>query len=368
MDRLFDTYAQMAPKVEEHIKQLIPKAPGDSDFIYRQAVKAKALDAVRGILPAAAQSNVGIYASGQAYEQMLIRMRASPLPEANAYADLMLTELRKVIPSFVRRVDLPDRGEVHSEYLSDINLHMHEVAADLLKNESADQGARVDLVDFDPEAEVKLVAAMLYPYSRLSESALTDQVHAMSVEDRIRVIHAYTGNRQNRRHRPGRALERPAYRFDILADYGAFRDLQRHRLLTVEWQQLNPSHGYTRPELIDEIGLTDEFDEAMHRSAALFGALEPFGSSASYAVSLAYRVRFMLDLNARSAMHMLELRSTPQGHPAYRTVAQQMHTAIAETAGHKAIAEMMSFVNHSSEADLERLEAERRSEQNRASL
>ncbi len=368
MDRLFDTYAQMAPKVEDHIKEMIPKAPGDSDFIYRQAVKAKALDAVRGILPAAAQSNVGIYASGQAYEQMLMRMRANPLPEANAYADLMLTELRKVIPSFVRRVDIPERGEAHSEYLSDINMHMSELASELLESAPVDQGARVDLVDFDPEAEVKLVVAMLYPHSRLSEAALAEQVHAMSVEDRMRVMSAYAGDRQNRRHRPGRALERPAYRFDILADYGAFRDLQRHRLLTVEWQQLNPSHGFTRPELIDEIGLTDDFDAAMHRSAALFGALEPFGASASYAVSLAYRVRFMMNLNARSAMHMLELRSTPQGHPAYRAVAQQMHTAIAERAGHKAIAAMMSFVNHSSEADLERLEAERRAEAKRASL
>jgi hypothetical protein len=187
----------------------------------------------------------------------------------------------------------------------------------------------------------------------------------MSIEDRARVMQAYVGDRGNRRHRPGRALERPAYRFDILADYGAFRDLQRHRMLTIEWQQLSPHHGYTRPELIDEIGLTASFDAAMDRSAALFGELDRFGPAASYAVSLAYRVRFMFDLNARSAMHMLELRSTPQGHPAYRSVAQEMHTAIGETAGHHAIAAMMNFVNHNSEADLERLEAERRAEQKR---
>ncbi len=170
MDRLFDTYAELAPRVEDHIRTVTPKAPGDSDFVYRQAVKAKALDAVRGILPAAAQSNVGIYASGQAYEQMLMRMRANPLPEANVYADLMLTELRKVIPSFVKRVDLPDRGAAHSEYLSDINTHMS--FADRRASgtpEPPEERARVELVDFDPEAEVKLVAAMLYPYSRLSE-------------------------------------------------------------------------------------------------------------------------------------------------------------------------------------------------------
>ncbi len=368
LDRLFDVYAELAPRVEDHIRQVTPKAPGDSDFVYRQAVKAKALDAVRGVLPAAAQSNVGIYASGQAYEQLLIRMRANPLPEANSYADLMLTELRKVIPSFVKRVDLPDRGQAHSDYLSDVGTHMSSLAAELLQPEPPDQSAHVELVDFDPDAEVKVIVAMLYPHCRLSERALTRQVEQMSVEDRIQVMRAYAGNRTNRRHRPGRALERPSYRFDILADYGAFRDLQRHRMLTIEWQQLNPNHGYTRPELIDEVGLADRFDAAMHRSAALYSALEPFGPAASYAVSLAFRVRFMMQLNARSAMHTLELRSTPQGHPAYRRVAQEMHTAIADVAGHRAIAEMMSFVNHSSEAELERLEAERRAAARRANL
>ena len=129
-----------------------------------------------------------------------------------------------------------------------------------------------------------------------------------------------------------------------------------------------PHHGYTRSDLIEEAGLREPFDEAMERSAELYEALRgDFPVQAPYAVSLAYRVRFNCNLNARSAMHTLELRSTPQGHPAYRTVAQQMHkSASAEKAGHKAIAAMMSFVNHSTEADLERLEAERRAEAKRA--
>ncbi len=370
LDRLFDTYSELATIVTDHVRQATPKAASDSDFVYRQAVKAKALDAVRGILPAAAQSNVGIYASGQAYEQLLLRMRSHPLPEAQLYADMMLTELRKVIPSFVRRVDLPERGVEWSEYLADARLSMEDIAEDLVDESGpADTDARVDLVDFDPDAEIKVVASMLYPYSSLSEHRLEEQVRAMSVEDRLRVIRAYNGDRRNRRHRPGRALERPFYRFDILADYGAFRDLQRHRLLTVDWQQLTPHHGFTRPELVDEAGVGDRFDAAMERSAALYESLEPaFGPQASLAVSLAYRVRFNFNLNARSAMHMLELRSTPQGHPAYRTVAQDMHRAIAEKAGHHAIAEMMTFVNHDSETDLERLEAERRAEARRTSL
>lgn len=368
LDRLFDTYAELATIVTDHVRATTPKAVGDSDFVYRQAVKAKALDGVRGILPAAAQSNVGIYASGQAYEQLLIRMRAHPLPEARHYADLMLTELRKVIPSFVRRVDMPERGGEWSEYLADVRLSMEDLAEDLLDDSGApDVDAAVRLIDFDPDAEVTLVASMLYPYSSLPEHRIEDQVRAMTVEDRMRVIRAYTGDRRNRRHRPGRALERPFYRFDVLADYGAFRDLQRHRLLTVDWQQLTPRHGFTRPALIDDADVADRFDAAMERSAGLFDVLEPaFGPQASLAVSLAYRVRFNFHVNARSAMHMLELRSSPQGHPAYRTVAQDMHRAIDEQAGHHAIAAMMRFVNHDTETDLERLESERRSEARRA--
>jgi len=368
LDRLFDCYAQLTPQVAEHVRRATPKDPSDSDFIYRQAVKAKALDAVRGILPAAAQSNVGIYGTGQAYEQLLLRMRADPLPEARSYADMILTELRKVIPSFVRRVDLPDRGQVSSDYLTDNREAMEALATELLGDaDPLDDDARVELVDFDPDAEVKMVASMLYPYSHLPESALEDRARAMSVEERLRVVRAYTGDRQNRRNRPGRALERPFYRFDILADYGAFRDLQRHRMLTVEWQRLSPYHGYTRPSLIDEAGLTDEFDEAMERSGELYDTIRSAGfePQASYAVSLAYRVRFNLNLNARSAMHTIELRSTPQGHPAYRQVVQAMHKLIESEAGHPAIAAMMSFVNHSSEAELERLDAERRAEAKR---
>ncbi len=368
LDRLFDTYASLAPIVQDYVKAASPKSPGDSDFVYRTAIKAKALDAIRGILPAAAQSNVGIYGTGQSYEQLLLRMRSDPLPEARAYADMILEELRKVIPSFVKRVDLPDRGQISSQYLSDNRAAMEAVAADLLGTSDApDDDARVELIDFDPDAEVKMVASMLYPYTHVGEAVLEDRVRAMSVEDRIRVMKAYTGDRQNRRHRPGRALERPFYRFDVLADYGAFRDLQRHRMLTVEWQRLSPHHGYTRPPLIDEAGVQAEFDDAMERSAELYEALYSAGlePQASYAVSLAYRIRFNLNLNARSAMHTIELRSSPQGHPAYRTVVQDMHKLIEGHAGHQAIAAMMTFTNHSTEADLERLEAERRAEAKR---
>ena len=139
-------------------------------------------------------------------------------------------------------------------------------------------------------------------------------------------------------------------------------------MLTVEWQPLSPRHGYTRPDAVDDAGCTAQFDETMERSASLHDALaERFPAQAPYAVGLAYRLRFVMQMNAREAMHLIELRSAPQGHPAYRAVAQQMHRLIATQAGHHAVAEAMRFVDHSPEPQLGRLDAERRAEQRRLS-
>jgi thymidylate synthase ThyX len=365
LDRMFDAYADLLDLVTDHVRVTVPKHPGDSDFVHRQATRAKALDAVRGVLPAASLSNVGIYASGQALEQLLIRMRAHPLPEARSYADLMLEELRKVIPSFLRRVDLPDRGGAWSDYLSATRGATADLVAELLAGDTPAEVPPVQLVDYDPAGEDKLLAAIMYAQADLPESQLQARVARLGTDERVALIRAYVGERGNRRHKPGRAFERTGYRFDVLADYGAFRDLQRHRLLTIEWQRLTPAHGYVRPDLVDEAGGRRVFDAAMERSAALHDALaRQFPEPAAYAVAMAYRVRFVMQLNAREAVHLLELRSSPQGHPAYRRVALEMHRLIAEEAGHRAIAAAMSHITTDA-PELERLEAERRAEERR---
>ncbi len=367
MDRLFDAYSTAVSTVTEHVRAVVPRDPADSDFVYRQATRAKALDATRGILPAASLSNVGIYGSGQAFEALLLRMRAHPLPEARTYADLMLHELRKVIPTFLRRVDLPERGLAWSAYLERTRRDTSALVEELLGGTPVDPVPEVSLVDFDPEGEDKLLAAICYPHSHLSDAQLLERVRRLSVEERIDLLRSYVGDRDNRRHRPGRAFERTDYRFDVLSDYGAFRDLQRHRLLTIEWQRLTPNHGYSRPELIDDAGLTSVFDDAMARSADLHDVLAPeFPDQASYAVSMAYRLRYVMQFNAREAMHLIELRSSPQGHPAYRRVVLEMHRLIAEQAGHHAVAAAMTHVAHAA-PELERLESERRAEQRRTS-
>ena len=238
----------------------------------------------------------------------------------------MLTELRKVIPSFLKRVDLTDRGVAASTYLAGTRMHMEELAAALPRRRRR-RRVPAFACRLRPRHGIKLVASMLYPYTQLSDAEIETRVRAMSVDERLAVMRTYVGDRSNRRHRPGRAFERPGYRFDILADYGAFRDLQRRlrddrmagacRPVTA-----TPGRG-RRP-----CGLTATFDEAMERSALLSALADRFPVQAPCGVA---RVPDPIRHGDErpEAMHLIELRTTPQGHPAYRVVAQQMHRLIA---------------------------------------
>jgi thymidylate synthase ThyX len=362
MDRMFDTYRELMPVLQAFVAQRTPAPSGVSAMAHRQAVRATCLDALRGLLPAGSLSNVGIYGSGQSYELLLLRMRASRLPEAQLYAEMMIVELRKVIPSFLTRLERPERGGAWAEYLRAKEDETGRVVRGLWPVKAPQPGASVTLTDFDPDGENKVLAAICFPHSNLSGAELYSRVQKLGEDDRRALLRASVGERGNRRHRPGRALEATGYRFDVVADYGAFRDLQRHRLLTVEWQPLGTDLGYEVPELVEEAGLAGPYADSLERSRALHDSLvRYFPEQSGYAVALAYHIRFSMQMNAREAMHVLELRSTPQGHPAYRQVAQEMHRLIAEEAGHRMLAEAMSFVEHG-EVELGRLEAERRAE------
>jgi thymidylate synthase ThyX len=331
-------------------------------------IRAKALDTLRGLLPAATTSNVGLFGTGQAFEALILRMYAHPLEEVRGCAQQMLTELRHVIPAFLARIDQPDRGGRWIDYLAGTRRAFEALAAPIVADAIPQPRDEVTLSDFDPDGEIKVVAAALYTVSALPDDQLLAVARRLSPDDRAAILRAYVGIRGNRRHKPGRAFERTGYRFDVLADYGAFRDLQRHRLLTLDWQPLSARHGYTEPAAIEEAGALAEWRVVMDQSAALYEQLMAAGQrdAAPYGVVMAYRVRFYMDMNAREAMHVIELRTSPQGHPSYRRVCQLMHRLIAEQAGHRAIAGAMQFVDHSS-VELERLQSERNLEKKRLS-
>src|SRR5262245_33547832 len=373
LDQSFDVYRAWIPKLRTFFEKKFPRDPAESESVYRMTIRAKALDTLRGLLPAATTSNVGIYGTGQGYEQLLLRMRAHPLREVRACSDLMLVELRKVIPAFLKRVDVAERGGAWSAYLEETRRDTREIARRLIEPPPAaasptaavaDQAQEVALTEVDPDGELKVVAAALYAVSSRSDAELLEAARRMTREERAAVLAAYVGKRLNRRHRPGRAFERTSYRFDVLGDYGAFRDLQRHRLLTLEWQRLTPHHGHMVPDAIAEAGAADDWRGVMDESAKLHDAIDAAGlpEVASYAVAMAYRVRFYMEMNAREAMHVIELRTAPQGHPAYRRICQTMHRLIG--ARHPAIADAMTFADHSV-VELERLEAERAAERRR---
>ncbi len=365
LDRAFETYARWIDPMREYWMRRFPQPDGDSDASYRMTIRAKALDSLRGLLPAATRSNVGIFGTGQGYEALLLRMRAHPLREVRDYAELMLAELRKVIPAFLKRLERAERGGAWARYLADAREATASVSARLLEGIEPEPRSEVTLTDFDPDGEVKVVAAALYAASALPDDQLLAVARKLGAEERRQVLEAYVGRRENRRHKPGRAFERTAYRFDVLGDYGAFRDLQRHRLLTLEWQPLSTRHGCVTPDELAEAGALPEWTRVMEDGASLHDALaDEMPAVAPYAVPMAYRVRFYVELNAREAMHMIELRTTPQGHPAYRRICQAMHRLIAEQAGHRALADAMRHVDHSG-GEGGRIEAERAAERRR---
>jgi thymidylate synthase ThyX len=363
---LFDTYARIVGSMKEMYEARFPRSPDDSAVVYNATIRAKACDAARGLLPAATLSNVGIFGTGQAYEMALVRMQAHPLEEVRDYGGMMLEELRKVIPSFLTRVDRPERGVRWSRYLEKAAGDLAGIVEAIEGDAPDAAGPSVTLTDWDPAGETKLAAAALYAAGELSDTECHRVAAAMSADERAGVVAALVGDRENRRHKPGRPMERTSYRFDVVCDFGAFRDLQRHRMLTIEWQRLTTRLGHDTPADIVAAGHAAEWGSTMERAGDLYERIRArLGADvAQYVVPFAANVRFVMEMNAREAFHLIELRSQPAGHSAYRRIAHEMHRLIAEVAGHRLIADAMTFVDRT-EVELERLEAERRAESRR---
>jgi len=361
MDSLFDTYAALQAPTAEWIAGRFPRADGESAPAHERAVRAKALDLLRGLLPAASLSHVGVFASAQTLERLILHLLAHPLPEARGRGELMLAAMRAAAPSFVTRVGRPERGGEWVSFLQRRTATERSVAQRLgLDREDGPEPAGVRLLRVEGSEEL-LLAALLFEQAGVSERALAERIGSLSGSERSELIAELAGRRENRRHLPGRGFEALRYRFEIVSDYGAFRDLQRHRMLTAQWQTLGPSLGAEVPEELGEAGLSGEFEAAIECSHGAWQALREDGLElhAPYALCLAFRVRYILDLNAREAIHLIELRSGREGHAGYRRIARQMHALIAEV--HPAVAAAMTHVQEEEPA-LERILAEQRSE------
>lgn len=360
MDGLFSTYSALLAPVQAWVQTQFPREPTTSQRAYASATQAKSFDLLRGLLPMATRTNVGLFGNGRAFEYLLTKLAAAPFAEARQLGLAMQAELDQVIPAFVKR-SRGERGQAYAAYIVASRERVAALAARLDAPQSPQDDVAVRLVDYDPQAEIKAVAAMLYPHLDLPLTAVLDLAAAMPEDERIAIIDAAVGERESRFHRPGRALEEPYYSFDILADIGAYRDLQRHRVLTQERQRFTTEHGFGVPPELEEIGVAQTYSAAMQQAAEVFSMMQAeFPNEAQYAVPFGFRVRWRVKLNLREAYHLIELRSARQGHPAYRQIAQAMFREIS--AVHPALARGMRFVDQNSYG-LERLAAEQRLDQ-----
>jgi thymidylate synthase ThyX len=356
-DFLFDTYAKLIDPMTKFVIERFPQEEGVSERAYAAAVRAKVCDIIRVLLPVGTLTNVGLFGNGRAFEYLLTKMLAHPLKEMPVLAMSMHQELSKVIPSFVKRA-VSQYGIDTKQYLTETRMEMEKLAQEILAKENIPEKPHLTLVKWDSEAEIKVVAAMLYPYSHLPMGKLIELVKQMTEEQRKNVIREYLSRRTNRRHKAGRALENTHYTFDICANYGIYRDLHRHRILTQERQDVTVRNGYDTPKELVEAGFQKEYDEAMTACKDAFEQMFPaFPKQAQYLVAMGFRLGWYFTLSLREVYFLTELRTGPQGHADYRKIAQQMFTDVKGI--HPNLVEFIKFVDMK-DYPLGRIEAEKK--------
>lgn len=383
MNSLFASYSRQIEPMLAHVARSLPieqldvrdpstgkilsygEAKGDerlrrwADTAYRATVRAHACDVLRGYLPAATLTNVGMFGAGQAFEYLISKLYSHPLSEARELGSAINGELNQLIPSFIKRAQ-------RNEYLSDTAAAAKALAARLVGTAAVASQEPVALIDYDGGAEEKVLAAILYPHARQPLLRLRQAAAAISIEERRKMFLEFFGKRRHRRDKLGRAFENVYYTFDILGNLGLYRDLHRHRILTQERQDFTTVHGYDTPPEIEEAGFKAEFDDRMKRAADLYERVyADLPTEAQYVVPFAYRIRWYMKLNLREALHMVELRTMPQGHPDYRFICQEIWRKIQEV--HPALAEAGRFIDWE-KYRLGRLQSEMRTQFKKSAL
>ena len=357
---------------EDGKEKLFSKLKNESDIksagmIYRGSTKAKALDILRGLLPASTLTNVGITGNGRAFEYLLTVLGSSDLQEEQDLASKIKKELDTTIKSFVRRAD-DKYGKAFQKYLKDVRTKAREIAKKEIKPNPI-TGSFTKLVEFESEnvAINKTITSIMYEQSpSTSYENILQQVKKISKENKIKIINEFVKMRKNRRHRPSRAFENIFYTFDLCNNFGMFRDMHRHRALTLERQLLTTDHGYSMPNEIKVLGIEKDFRDCMGKAKETFEKIrKKHPDQGQYVVNFGYNYPYFMKFNIREACHLLELRTVPQGHADYRKVAQQMFEQISKV--HPNLSKIMRYVDMK-EYDLERFESEKRTEAKRKNL
>jgi len=361
MNLLFDTYSRQMEPMLEFVSRSLPidemqlrhpttgktlsydEAKGNeklqrwAETAYRATVRAHACDVLRSYLPAATLTNVGLFGVGQAFEYLLSRLYSHELSEAKELAGAMHSELNQLIPSFVKRAQF-------NEYLVSTAAAAKALAKNAVTTSPLKSAEPVTLIDYDAQAEEKIIAAILYSHARQPLAQLRELASKLGADERRKILNEHFSKRRHRRDKPGRAFENVYYTFDVLGNLGLYRDLHRHRILTQERQDFTTVHGYDTPQEIEEAGFKPEFDQCMAKAAELYEKIHrDFPSETQYVVPFAFKIRWYMKMNLREAVHMCELRTMPQGHPDYRFITQEMWRKIQKV--HPALAEAGKFID-----------------------
>jgi thymidylate synthase ThyX len=323
---LFETYSKMIPPLTEMIERDMPCEPGVSKAAYRAALRAKVLDCLRGLLPAGTLTNMGIYGNGRFFETLIHKVHTNNLAEMEEIGKSLHGELGKVIPSFVRRSDIHHRThQNYTEFHEAMETEIRAVTKQHTRFEERSTQPGVSLIDSDPDAIIKVVSALLFERGDKGLAEIRNYCRTLSADERDNILEVASNSRENRRHKSPRALEHANFTFEILSDFGAYRDLHRHRLLTQERQLLSCDYGYYIPKEILGTEMESEYIQAMDRAKEVYNTIsQELPEEAQYVVPMAYNVRWYFHLNLRALQWICELRSSPAGHPNYRYIAQEM--------------------------------------------
>ncbi|HLC79516.1 MAG TPA: FAD-dependent thymidylate synthase [archaeon] len=355
-DALFETYAKMIEPTKKWLSEKFPKGE-ESERAYNSTLRAKTCDILRGLLPASTLTNVGLFGNGRSFEYLLTKMYSSNLAEIQNIAAQMHEELMKVIPSFVKRAK-GKYGDPTINFMATTNKGMQQFAEKELGKIKTENKEEVVLTDYDKDAELKVAAASLYPYTELTLAQIKEKVKKMSEQELKSIIDEYVKRRENRRHKPSRGFEHTYYEFDLMCNYASYRDLHRHRVLTQQRQDLTVAHGFDTPPELKEIGLKGNFEAQMENAAKAHSTIsKDLKKQAQYIVPFAYKIRWSNYLNLRELYHLVELRSTIHGHPDYRRIVLKMFEEVKKV--HPMLVEHMKFVDYR-EVGLERLESEKK--------
>lgn len=323
---LFDVYGQLIPPLTEQIEKTFPRSEDVSKVAYTSALRAKVLDCLRGLLPAATLTNMGVFGNGRFFETLIQKLNCDHLLELQDIGHKSFGELSKVMPSFIRRAEPSHRHQKAFSHFSDV-VHSKLKAFSEYHAEKipASTSAPVTLIHFDDQAPQKLIAGLLYTRCMSHLGDLQSYAKTMNLEERKQWFEDICAPRTNRRHKSPRALEQVYFTFDILADYGVYRDLQRHRMLTQEKQLLTCDYGYYIPNEIIGTQMEQPYRNACERAKEVFDHISvELPEEAQYVVPMAYNIRWYFHINLRALQWLCELRSQSQGHPSYRFLAQEM--------------------------------------------